>query len=101
MRIPPPIHIDSGTLSILGQTREPKIGLQVMAARRGSREKQSLEIARLTRECFVCELRECVGSICVLEKIGMEFLEYHFDQSTQRYACLYRISQSNFLSTAP
>ncbi len=53
------------------------------------------------KEVFALVFPQNIGSICVLEKIGMEFLEYYFDQSTQRYACLYRISQSNFLSTAP
>lgn len=49
-------------------------------------------------EIFALVYPQNIGSIRVLEKLGMSFIDYHFDQATQRYACLYWTQREAFLS---
>ena len=38
-----------------------------------------------------------IRSILVLERLGMNFVETHFDEETERYACLYKVSKEKFM----
>jgi len=51
-------------------------------------------------EVYALVFPQNIGSIRVLEKLGMDFVKYYFDGPTQRHACLYRISQRAFLASA-
>ena len=55
----------------------------------------SFESRQLT-EIFALVFPQNIGSIRVLEKLGLSFVDYSFDQITQRHACLYRISKGKF-----
>lgn len=48
------------------------------------------------REVFALVFPQNILSIRVLEKLGMSFLEYYFDEPSQRYACLYRVMRDEF-----
>lgn len=47
-------------------------------------------------EIFALVFPQNIESIRVLEKLGMNLIEYYFDEPTQRHACLYHISREQF-----
>jgi ribosomal-protein-alanine N-acetyltransferase len=47
-------------------------------------------------ELFGIVYPQNIGSIRVLEKIGMTFQRYYLDERTQRHACLYRVGRHEF-----
>jgi RimJ/RimL family protein N-acetyltransferase len=47
-------------------------------------------------EVFALVFPKNILSIRVLEKLGMSFLEYYFDEPTERHACLYRVTHEEF-----
>jgi len=51
-------------------------------------------------EIYALVFPQNIASIRVLEKLGFVFLEYYFDEPTNRNACLFSISRSSFYSNA-
>lgn len=49
-------------------------------------------------EIFALVFPQNIESIRVLEKLGMSLLEYYFDETTQRHACLYHVSREHFVT---